>query len=105
MGPIVWGGNTWLGVTTPKGLTLAGVSKISRAQRRAGAGRGVFTFRDSCYRRAAGAGNETRQSNAANIYFGAGDIDSGRAARQSVQVLGRLIPTCRCSRPMGRPAP
>lgn len=76
MGPIVWGGNTWLGVTTPNGLALAGVSKIterSDVQAQAAA----FSLSGIPVAAVQQVLNETRQSNPANIYFGAGDMDTG----------------------------
>jgi hypothetical protein len=76
IGSIVWGGNTWVGIKTPSGEVLAGISRISErgdVQAQAAA----FSLSGIPVSLVTKVLSECRQSYPANIYLGAVDLDSG----------------------------
>jgi hypothetical protein len=76
VGSIVWGGFTWLGITTPQGQTLGGISAISeRSDVQAQAA--AFSLSGIPVTAVQQVLNECRQSFPANIYIAAVDLYSG----------------------------
>lgn len=76
MGSIVWGGNTWLGVTTPQGQVLGGVSRLSERSDVQAQG-AAFSLSGIPITALQQVLTECRQNLPANIYIGAVDLNTG----------------------------